>query len=152
MNENTCFQDVWMGNTCYGCGPANHDGMHIKSRWSDDGQFVIAEYLADAKYNSGMPDVMYGGTVASLVDCHSIWTAIAFAYKSENRILGSEPLILCVTGKLSITFIKPTPISKPLHLKAWVEGGIDRKVNVICELGPSGDMTARAEVTAVKIT
>ena len=150
MNKNKYFQDEWMENTCYGCGPGNHDGMHLKSRWSDDGQFVIAEYLADAKFNSGMPDIIYGGTVASLVDCHSMWTAIAFAHNAENRNFGSEPLILYVTGKLSITFIKPTPISKPLHLKAWVDGGIDRKVKVICELGPSGDITTSAVVTAVK--
>jgi hypothetical protein len=85
------------------------------------------------------------------VDCHSIWTAIAFAHKEENRDLGSEPMIFFVTGKLSITFIKPTPISKLIHLNAWVDGEIDRKVKVICELGPSGDITASAVVRAVRV-
>lgn len=150
MNEIIYLQDVWRANTCYGCGPSNHDGMHIKSRWSDDGQFVVAEYMADAKYNSGMPDVMYGGTVASLIDCHSVWTAIAFAYKAENRNVGSHPLLIYVTGKLSVTFIKPTPISRPLYIKAWVEGDIGRKIRVVCELGPPGDITATGLVTAVR--
>jgi hypothetical protein len=79
MNKIINFQDAWPLNTCYGCGPENRDGLQIKSRWSDDRTSVIAEFKADAKYNAGIPDVMYGGTVASLIDCHSIWTAIAFA-------------------------------------------------------------------------
>ena len=151
MLEEKYLQDVWKENTCYGCGPGNPHGMHLKSRWSDDGRFVVAEYVADPKYNSGMPDVMYGGTVASLIDCHSMWTAIAFAHKREDRAVGSDPPLFYVTGKLSVTFIKPTPLSKPLHIKGWVEGDIGRKTEVICEFGPAGDVTAKGLVTAVRM-
>ena len=151
MNKTVYLQDIWKDNTCYGCGPGNHDGMRLKSRWSDDGKFVVAEYVADAKYNSGMPGVMYGGTVASLIDCHSMWTAIAFAHKNENRDVGSDPPLLYVTGKLSITFIKPTPLSTPLYIKGCVEGDIGRKISVVCELGPLGDITATGLVTAIRM-
>lgn len=151
MSDMIYLQDVWTENTCYGCGPSSEGGMHLKSHWSGDGRFIVAEYLPDAKYNSGMSDVMYGGTVASLIDCHSIWTAIAFAYKSENRDFGSEPPFLYVTGKLAVTYIKPTPLSKPVHLKAWIEGDVGKKINVICELGPQGETTAKGQVTAVRL-
>lgn len=151
MNTSIFLQDIWDQNTCYGCGPSNPEGLKIKSRWSDDGKFLVAEYQADAKYNSGMPDVMYGGTVASLIDCHSVWTAIAFAHKAEDREVGSHPALVYVTGKLTVTYMQPTPISKTLHLKAWVEGEIGRKIRVISELGPAGEVTAAGVVTAVRL-
>ncbi|HMF31693.1 MAG TPA: hotdog fold domain-containing protein [Candidatus Lokiarchaeia archaeon] len=151
MRRPKYLQDSWPTGTCYGCGPANGDGMQIKSRWSDDGESVVAEYMADARYNSGTPGIMYGGTVAGLIDCHSIWTAIAFAYHAENREVGSEPPIMYVTGKLSVAYLKPTPLGETLYLKAWVEGSVGKKTTVQCELGPEGVTTATGVVTAVRI-
>jgi hypothetical protein len=151
MAEISYLQNAWPPNTCYGCGPSNIEGMHIKSRWSDDGKYVIAEYMPDPKYNSGMPDVMYGGTVASLIDCHSVWTAIAFAHRAESRDIGSNPPLIYVTGELSVRYIKPTPLSVPVHLRAWAGGDIGRKIRVICELGPAGKVTASGIVTAVRL-
>ncbi|MCP4603377.1 MAG: PaaI family thioesterase [Proteobacteria bacterium] len=147
---NDYLQNVWPMSTCYGCGPANTGGLHIKSHWSDDGDAVIATYHAESKYNAGIPNVMYGGTVASLIDCHSIWTAIAFAYKAESRDIGSEPAIVYVTAELSVKYLKPTPLSEPLHLKAWVEGKIGRKTRVYCELGPKDNITATGDVVAAR--
>ncbi len=77
MENYNYLQDSWPTGTCYGCGAASMDGMHIKSRWADDGETVIAEYVVDPKYNAGLPGVTYGGTIASLIDCHSVWTAAA---------------------------------------------------------------------------
>lgn len=145
------IQDVWPLNTCYGCGPANPHGLQIKSRWSDDGLFFIAGYSPDSKYNSGMPDVMYGGAVASVIDCHSIWTAIAFAHKAANREVGSDPAIVYVTGTLTVQYLKPTPLSGTLFLKSWVEGEIGKKVHVLCELGQGDTVTARGDVIAIRL-
>ncbi len=151
MNQSIFLQDIWKQGTCYGCGPNNPDGLKIKSKWSDDGRFVVAEYKAEAKYNAGMPDVMYGGTVASLIDCHCVWTAIAFAHKAENRRVGSLPALVYVTGKLEVTYLKPTPLSKTLHIKAWADGDIGKSIRVLCELGSYGDVTATGVVTAVRL-
>jgi hypothetical protein len=145
------IQHIWSTGTCYGCGPGNPDGLHLESFWSDDGRFVIARVEMDPKYTAGFPNVMYGGTVASLIDCHSIWTAIAFGYRAENRDLGSLPPITYVTGKLTVNYVKPTPLEEPVHLKAWVEGEVGLKTRVICELGPADDVTATGDVLAVSI-
>lgn len=144
------IQDVWPLSTCYGCGPANPDGFRIKSRWSDDGCFVIAEYKPDLKYNSGIPGVMYGGAIASLIDCHCVWSAIAFAYKSEGRELGTDPAIVYVTGTLTVQYLKPTPLSGTLYLKSWAVGEIGKKVRVLCELGTEDNVTASGDVIAVR--
>lgn len=146
------LQDAWPHATCYGCGPGNPDGLHIKSYWDRTGQFVIATFHPQPKFNAGFDNVMYGGLVASLIDCHSMWTAIAFAYREEKRPHGSLPGISYVTGSLTIKYHKPTPLDVPIQLKAWVEahpGG--RKTTVHCELGTSEQVTAMGEVLAVRV-
>ena len=106
---------------CYGCGGSNPEGLHIKSHWHADGVHVLAEHLPEAKY-CGWPDLVYGGLIAMLVDCHSNWTAMAYHYRAENRAPESLPRIDCVTGSLNIKYLKPTPMGVPLTLKARVEG------------------------------
>ena len=125
--------------------------MQLKSYWSDDGRFVIARFESTPEFNSGFPDVMYGGTVASLIDCHSIWTAMAFCYRAENRPMDSQPAVVFVTGKLTVNYLKPTPLGRPTHLKAWIDGAVGKKTRVQCELGPEGDVTATGDVIAVRI-
>jgi hypothetical protein len=138
-------------NTCYGCGPANPDGLHIKSYWSDDGQFVVATFQPQAKFTSGFPNALYGGVIASLIDCHSNWTAMAFGYKAEGREPGSLPVITSVTGSLGVKYLKPTPMDKMLHLRAWVEGEVGRKTRVMCELGADNVVTAVGDSVFVRV-
>ena len=75
---------------CYGCGSHNPHGLHIKSYWHEDGVHVIAEHLPDPKY-CGWPELVYGGMIAMLVDCHSNWTAMAYHYRMEQRDAASLP-------------------------------------------------------------
>ena len=150
MNNGKPIQDLWPANTCYGCGPDNPQGMHIKSYWSEDGKYLIANYIPEKKYNAGFPNIMYGGTVASLIDCHSIWTAIAFTYKEQGVPLRDTLEIAYMTGKLSVHFIKPTPLDREIKLRSWTSGPIGRKVHVICELGHDNEITATGEVIAVR--
>jgi hypothetical protein len=151
MINNQSLQDLWPLNTCYGCGPSNLDGMHLKSYWSADQKYVSAMYSCEAKYNAGYPGVMFGGTVASLIDCQSIWTAIAFAHKAENRQIESTSDILYVTKQITVNYISGTPLEEHLYLKSWIEGNIEKKVTVICELGTKDKLTATGKTIAVRI-
>jgi len=137
--------------TCYGCGSANPDGLHIKSYWSDDGQFVIARFEPLPKFTSGFKGALYGGLIASLIDCHSNWTAMAFGYKAEGREAGTLPLIVSVTASLGIKYLKPTPLDQMLHLRAWVEGEVGRKTRVRCELGTSDVVSATGDSVFVRV-
>ncbi|MEO8611574.1 MAG: hotdog fold domain-containing protein [Chloroflexota bacterium] len=146
------LQDICMPNgTCYGCGSANPDGLHIKSYWSEDGQFVVASFEPQARFTSGFKDAMYGGLIASLIDCHSNWTAMAFGYKAERREPGTQPLVTSVTGSLGVKYLKPTPMDQTIHLKAWVEGEVGRKTRVLCELGTGDTITATGDSIFVRI-
>ena len=151
MTDNQALQDLWPQNTCYGCGPSNNDGMHLKSYWSADQKYISAVYTCAAKYNAGYPGVMFGGTVASLIDCQSIWTAIAFAHKAEHRPIESTSGILFVTKQITVKYITGTPLEEPIYLKSWIEGNIKREVTVICELGTKDKLTATGKTIAVRI-
>ncbi|OLF54505.1 PaaI family thioesterase [Pseudomonas chlororaphis] len=135
---------------CYGCGGSNPHGLHIKSHWHADGVHVMAEHLPDAKY-CGWPELVYGGLIAMLVDCHSNWTAMAYHYRAEQRSLDSLPRINCVTGNLGIKFIKPTPMGVPLTLRARVEGDVGRKSRVICEVYAGDVLTAVGDSLFVRV-
>ena len=151
LNVRTPLQHTHMDMTCFGCGPANPDGLHLHSYWSDNGRFVVAQFQPIEKYNAGLPNVMYGGLVASLIDCHSIWTAMAFTARSEGRELDTGPKIIMVTGELNVKYLAPTPLDQPVHLKAWIDGEIAKKTVVQCELGIQGKVTATRRVVAVRL-
>jgi hypothetical protein len=152
MRAETALQDLCLPQgTCYGCGSANPDGLQIKSYWSEDGQTVVARFEPQAKFTSGFRNALYGGLIASLIDCHSNWTAMAFGYRAEGREAGTLPLIVSVTGTLCVKYLKPTPLDQTIHLRAWVEGEVGRKTRVICELGTAELVTATGDSVFVRV-
>jgi acyl-coenzyme A thioesterase PaaI-like protein len=146
------LQDVWPQATCYGCGPANASGLRIKSYWSDDGTEVVCTFQPRPEQNAGFPNVMYGGLAASLIDCHSIWTAIAWTYREENRDHGSPPSISYVTGELNVRFLKPTALDLLVLLRARVVELHPRKALVTCEVYSGETRTVEGRVTAVRFS
>jgi hypothetical protein len=146
-------QAAWPHNTCYGCGQSNPDGHQLESYLADDGEALVATFDPEPTHAAGYPDVAYGGLLASLVDCHSIWTAMTFRYMEESReLLDDDPLRMYVTGELTTRYLAPTPLDEPIHLRAWVDGDVGRKTTVVCEAGPEGgDPTVEAEATAVEM-
>ncbi|MNP22703.1 hypothetical protein D3C76_1153870 [compost metagenome] len=110
----------------------------------------MAQHLPDPQF-CGWPDLVYGGLIAMLVDCHSNWTVMAYHYRAEQRALESLPRINCVTGNLGIKFIKPTPMGVPLALRARVEGEVGRKCRVICEVYAGDVLTAIGDSIFVRV-
>lgn len=135
---------------CFGCGNKNVQGLQIKSYWDSDEQYVIATYLPDERY-VGWPSLVYGGLISCLIDCHSNWTAMANHYRAENRRPGTLPRIDCVTGTLSIKYVKPTPMGTSLLLKARVEGEVGRKTRVLCEVYANNILTVLGDSIFVKV-
>jgi len=82
------FQDYMPGNVCFGCGVDNPDGLQIKSYW--DGDESVCNWESKPHHH-GWPGLMHGGIISCIVDCHCMCTAMAHAYKVEDRVLGSEP-------------------------------------------------------------
>ena len=145
----TVIQDSIPGNHCYGCGPENPLGMQIKSRW--DGEVSKCTYIPRPEQCAGPTQYLYGGTIASLIDCHSVGTSMAAFYEKEGRTVGQGPQIWCVTARLTVNYLKPTPIDRPVELVARVREVGEKKAIVDCTLYSDGDPTAEGEVIAVRV-
>lgn len=133
---------------CFGCGRNNAHGLHIQTFW--DGQVGIADFKPQP-FHTGWPGYVYGGLLASLIDCHSIGTAIAAMYQVEGRAPGSDPQIRCVTGTLHVVYLQPTPIEAQLHLRTQVKELTPRKAVLATVLSANDQECVRAEVIAVRV-
>lgn len=143
------FQDQGSVEHCYGCGPNNPQGFQIKSYW--DGEEAVATYRVQPHHCAGSVDIVNGGVISTLIDCHSVNLAIARAYQDEGRKIGSEPKIFCVTGSLKVTFLAPTPLREQLELRAKIIKQEGRKYWIECALNAGGKLCAKGEVLAVRL-
>ena len=143
------FQDLIPDNLCYGCGPHNHGGLRIKSYWEGDESVCV--YRPERHHSAGPPQFLNGGIIATLIDCHSVCTAIANAYRMEDRPIGSMPHIWCVTANLNVTYLRPTPLEMPVTLRARVIEAGSKKTLLQCGLYSNLDECARGEVLAVRV-
>lgn len=143
------IQDQWSkyGTMCWGCGRNNEHGLQIKSYW--DGEETVATWHPQP-YHLAFPGALNGGIIAALIDCHSTNTANAAANKAEGRELSSETVKAYVTGSLYVKYLKPTPVDKPVILRARVKEIKERKVTVTCSLFSEGEECVTGEVVAVR--
>ncbi len=142
-------QDLMPRNHCYGCGPDNPDGLQIKSYWQDD--VCVCTYTPRPEQCAGPLQYLYGGTLASLIDCHSVGTAVANYYRLEGREIGEEPEIWCVTGQLSVNYLEPTPIDRDVTLRASIKECTERKTIVKCRAYSGDTLVAAAKVIAIRV-
>jgi acyl-coenzyme A thioesterase PaaI-like protein len=112
--DNPAVQDFYPTEYayCYGCGRLNTDGLHVQSRWLDASQGKSIARFIPRPYHTALPGFVYGGLLASLVDCHGTGTAALAAYHAENRPFESLPANRFVTASLHVDFMKPTPLTE----------------------------------------
>ena len=87
---------------CYGCGSMNELGHQIKSFW--DGEESVCHFQPKS-YHTAIPGYVYGGLLASLVDCHGTGTAAAAGYRAENRAMDTEPPLRYLTASLNVDYL-----------------------------------------------
>lgn len=143
------FQDQMPDNHCYGCGPLNALGLQIKSSWR--GEESVCTFQPRPEHSAGPLHVMSDGITATLIDCHSVCTATAYAYRSEGREIGSPPVIWCVTGSMEIQYLAPVPIDKPVELRARIVESEGKKTRLGCSLSSGGKECARGKVLAIRV-
>ena len=136
------FQDYYSDHVshCYGCGRLNEHGLKIKSYW--DGDETVCTFHP-MSYHIAIPGFVYGGLIASLIDCHSTGTAAAAAYRAEGREMGTAPELRYVTASLHVDYLKPTPIDALINLRSKVKEIKGRKVVVTTTLTVKGEICAR---------
>jgi acyl-coenzyme A thioesterase PaaI-like protein len=132
---------------CYGCGRLNNHGYQIKTRRHGEG--TLTEFLP-GEFHTAIPGYVYGGLIASLIDCHSTGSAAIFAMEEAGIEIGSEPSPRFLTAHLEVDYLEPTPldrltlIGRPTEVK-------ERKVVVVTECIVEGEVTARGYAVLVKM-
>jgi len=140
------FQDHYPDDYahCFGCGRLNPEGHHLKSFW--DGEETVCRFTPDRKYTGGFPGFLYGGILASLIDCHGAGTAAAAKAKEDGK-----PISRFVTASLKVDFLAPTPVDTELEVRGKVKEIKGRKVIVDLTVTAAGTLCATGTVVMVQI-
>jgi len=148
--ELTYFQDGLHGNHCYGCGAWNDKGLRIKSFW--DGDESVCIYQPDPHHAAMPPDVMNGGTIAAIIDCHGVCSAIADAYRTEGREVGDGQKIWYATASLTVNYRKPTRIDGPVTARARLTEKTHKKTAFAVDFySHDGVLTCDATVLSLRV-
>lgn len=149
--ETRAFQDqlAEVGfHHCWGCGSQNEHGLQIKSYW--DGAEGVCAWQPQP-YHQAWPGSVNGGILATIIDCHCASTATAAAYRAEHRALTTLPVIPYVTASLRVSYLRPTPLSALLLLRATIQEQAARKTILTCTLSANGEVCVRAEAIMVRL-
>jgi acyl-coenzyme A thioesterase PaaI-like protein len=146
------FQDYYPDNYshCYGCGRLNQDGMQLKSYW--DNEETVCHYTPKSYHSGGLPGNIYGGLIASLIDCHSAASAIAAKMREENYTVDDRRSVpRFVTASLKVDYLKPTPMGTVLEIRGRIKEIKPRKVIISTTLFAEGEIRAKGEVVMVQL-
>jgi len=142
------FQDYYTEDFshCYGCGRLNEHGLQIKSFW--EGDESVAKFLPNENHIA-IPGYVYGGLIASLIDCHCVGTAAAATYKAEGRSMDTEPALRFVTASLKVDYLAPTPLGVELEIRAKVSEVTKKKVIIEAKVIADNKTCAKGYVVSV---
>jgi acyl-coenzyme A thioesterase PaaI-like protein len=144
--SNKAVQEEYAPNSiCFGCGPANKEGLQIKSYRVDEG--LEMEFESKERHQA-FPGVVNGGLIGTLLDCHGNWTA-AIAIMDKNKL---ESPLCTVTAQYEVKLKRPTPFGHTLTLKSRILALQNDRAEVIIELKANGKTcaTGRGLFVAVK--
>ena len=144
------FQDYYPDHLsqCYGCGKLNEHGYQIKTFW--DGDETLTTFTPKL-YHTAVPGFVYGGLLASLIDCHATGSAAGAMYRKENREMDTEPSFRFLTGSLNVKYLKPTPINCTLQIRGRIKGIEGKKVTIDVDVIANGVITVKGEVVAIQV-
>lgn len=148
--KNRAVQDFYPEDVahCFGCGRLNADGHQLKTFW--DGDETVSRFLPKPEHTA-IPGFVYGGLVASLLDCHGTGGAAAAMLRREGKEIGDGEAPRFVTASLQVEFLKPTPLGPELEVRGRIVEISDRKVVLDETLSAEGVITARGKVVAVRM-
>ncbi|MDQ0154868.1 PaaI family thioesterase [Robertmurraya andreesenii] len=143
------IQDIYADDVamCYGCGRLNESGHHFRTGW--DGENTVTFFTPKPEHTA-IPGFVYGGMLASLIDCHGTGSASLFLHKKNGHVIGdgAEPPRF-VTASLKVDFLKPTPHGIPLKAVGMVTEIHPKKFKVETNVYADEDIVASGEVIAV---
>ncbi len=137
---------------CWGCGPKNEEGMHIKSYPTEDGERCVCCVTPSKQFTGGVPANLFGGMIAMIFDCHGTASAAWFSHRKKGLALTADTVIgRFITAHLEVDFKKPVPMDIEVTVTATAEEIGERKVIVAMEMEADGELRAKARMVAVGV-
>ena len=134
-----CVQKKHAPNSiCFGCGPANAEGLQIKSYPIENGLKMTFE---PEEMHQAFPGMINGGIIGTLMDCHGNWTAAMAIMESRKE---TEPPCT-VTARYSIKLRRPTPHGVPLEITSQVESLDGDRAEISMKLIANGELCAQGD-------
>jgi acyl-coenzyme A thioesterase PaaI-like protein len=149
--EGQAFQDYYPDDYshCYGCGRLNERGHQIKSYW--EGNESVCHFRPENHYTGGKKDILYGGLIASLIDCHGAGTAAAAMVKQQGIEIKKGEMPRFVTASLKVDYLAPTPVDTELELRGAVKEISGRKVFIEVHLWAEKKVCAKGDLLFIQI-
>jgi acyl-coenzyme A thioesterase PaaI-like protein len=144
------FQDCYPDDVahCFGCGHLNRAGHQIKTHW--DGERTITRFTPRPEHTA-VPGFVYGGLLASLIDCHSTGSGAAALARARGEDIERDGAPRCVTGSLEIRYVAPTPLGPELEIRGFIEQVKGRKVVVRSELYAEGVLCVTGQAVVIEM-
>ncbi len=137
---------------CWGCGPKNDLGLHLKTYPSLDGERCISRIKLENAYTGGVPSNVFGGMIATIFDCHGTASAAWFAHHQKGLELTDETVIgRFITAHLEVDYLSPTPIDDEIVVISTLEELGERKVLISMEMSVADKVRAKAKMVAVAV-
>jgi len=133
---------------CYGCGRLNDNGHQIKTTWN--GEETITRFVPK-NYHTAIPGFVYGGLLASLIDCHGTGSAALALAKANNIELTEYNAPRCVTASLKVDYKKPTPMGVELEIRGIIKEVKGKKVIIEAQLLAAGVVCVTGEIIAIQV-
>ena len=132
-------------NTCFGCGPANDQGLRIRSFVA--GEECVAEWQPQP-HHEAFPGMLNGGIIGALLDCHCNWAAAWHLMQKS----GADKPPCTVTAEYRVVLRRPTPTDGPVRLRAWIAEATDDRAWVEASLEAGGVECATCRGLFVAVT
>ena len=137
---------------CWGCGPKNELGLHLKTYPSIDGESCISRIKLENRYTGGVPSNVFGGMIATIFDCHGTASAAWFAHQKKGLELTETTVIgRFITARLEIDYLSPSPIEDEIVVISTLEELGERKAIISMEMAVATKVRAKAKMVAVAV-
>ena len=137
---------------CWGCGPKNDLGLHLKTYPNIDGKSCISRIKLENAYTGGVPSNVFGGMIATIFDCHGTASAAWFAHHQKGLELTESTVIgRFITARLEIDYLSPSPIEDEIVVTSTLEELGERKAIIAMEMTVATKVRAKAKMVAVAV-
>lgn len=133
---------------CHGCGRLNEHGLQLKTNWNGDETLTT---FVPEPYHTAIPGFVYGGLLASLIDCHGTGSAALALARDRGIVLDGLNAPRCVTASLHVNYKKATPLGPELQIRGIIKEVRGRKVVIEAQLIANDEVCVTGEVIAVEV-